>query len=41
MLILEFLKKTFLKPQVFEDENLSEEDALGIYFNVVVIEFVS
>lgn len=39
MQILEFLKKTFLKPQVFEDENLSEEDALGINFNVVVIEF--
>ena len=39
MQIVDFLKRTFLKPEADKKEFLSEEDALNISFKVVVVEF--
>lgn len=39
MQIVDFLKRTFLKPETDKKELLSEEDALNISFKIVVVEF--
>ena len=39
MQIVDFLKRTFLKPETDKNELLSEDEALNICFKIVVVEF--